>query len=102
MDVYFDAHPLAATINGIRDREEGLTDYSEAGEEAFAATVAGIADRARAVDPATLGADDRITRAVLLEQAEQMQARIDAARCEYAITDTWTAHGARPAHRPAR
>jgi uncharacterized protein (DUF885 family) len=93
MAVYFDAHPLAATINGIRDREDGLTDYSEAGEEAFAATVAGIADRARAVDPATLGADDRITRSVLLAEAEQMQARIAARGVEYAITDTWTAHG---------
>lgn len=93
MAVYFDAHPLAATINGIRDREEGLTDYSEAGEEAFATTVAEIADRARAVDPDTLGADDRITRAVLLATVEQMRARIAARGVEYAITDTWTAHG---------
>src|SRR5688572_19124048 len=93
MAVYFDAHPLAATINGIRDREEGLTDYSEAGEEAFAATVAGIADRARAVDPDTLGADDRITRAVLLATVEQMRTRIAARGVEYAITDTWTANG---------
>ncbi|GIJ55337.1 DUF885 domain-containing protein [Virgisporangium aurantiacum] len=93
MAVYFDAHPLAATINGIRDREDGLTDYSEAGEEAFVATVAGFADRAAAVDPATLGADDRITRAVLLATVEQMRARIAARGVEYAITDTWTAHG---------
>ncbi|GIJ67497.1 DUF885 domain-containing protein [Virgisporangium ochraceum] len=93
LDAYFDAHPVSATINGIRDREEGLTDYSEAGQEVFAATVGAIADRARAVDPATLGADDRITRAVVLQEAEQMRTRVASRAVEWAITDTWTANG---------
>jgi uncharacterized protein (DUF885 family) len=93
LNVYFDAHPVSATINGIRDREEGLTDYSEAGEHAFAAAVADIADRARAVDPGTLGADDRITRAVVLQEAEQIQTRVASRAVEWAVTDTWTAHG---------
>jgi uncharacterized protein (DUF885 family) len=91
INAYFDAHPLIATLNGIRDREEGLTDYSEAGQEAFAATVEAIAERAETVDPATLGADDRITRAVVLEEAEHARIAVDARAVEYAITDTWTA-----------
>src|SRR5688572_348117 len=91
MDVYFDAHPLSATINGIRDREEGLTDLSEAGQEAFAGNARSVAERARAVDPATLGADDRITRAVILAEAEHMEINVAARAVEYAITDTWTA-----------
>lgn len=91
LTVYLDANPLDATLTGIRDREEGLSDYSEPGETALAAAVGEIADRARAVDPATLGSEDRVTRAVILAEAEHAQIRVASRGVEYTITDTWTA-----------
>jgi len=91
MDVFFDAQPLLATLVGIRDREDRLTDFSAEAERELGTRVAAIADRARAIDPSGLTPDDRVTRAVLLEQAEQVRARIASHAVEYGITDAFTA-----------
>jgi uncharacterized protein (DUF885 family) len=91
MDAFFDAQPLLATLVGVRDREDRLADYSEAAEHEFGARVAAIAARARALDPAELTPDDRITRSVLLEQADHVRARIDSRAVEYTVTDAFTA-----------
>jgi uncharacterized protein (DUF885 family) len=87
MDTYFDAYPLVATLVGIRDREEGLSEYTEAADEALAARATGIADRAEAIDPAGLNQDDRVTRAVLIQEVEQLKSRLAARSVEYAIAD---------------
>jgi uncharacterized protein (DUF885 family) len=91
MEAFFDAQPLLATLVGIRNREDKLADYSEAAEQEFAARVAAIGDRARAIDPAGLNRDDRLTRSVLLEQAHHVQARLASRAAEYTITDAFTA-----------
>jgi uncharacterized protein (DUF885 family) len=91
MDAFFDAQPLMATLVGIRDREDQLTDHSEDAEREFGARVAAIAERARAIDPAGLTRDDRTTRAVLLTQADHVRARNASHAVEYAITDAFTA-----------
>jgi uncharacterized protein (DUF885 family) len=91
MDVFFDAQPLLATLVGIRNREDRLADHSEAAEQEFAARVAAIADRARAIDPDGLLPDDRLTRSVLLEQADHARARVASRAAEYTITDAFTA-----------
>jgi uncharacterized protein (DUF885 family) len=91
MDAFFDAQPLSATLVGIRDREDRLSDYTESAEHEFGARVAAIAERARAIDPAGLSPDDRTTRAVLLAQAEHVQDRIASYATEYSITDAFTA-----------
>src|SRR4029079_6887780 len=52
---------------------------------------AAIPARARAIDPSGLTPDDRVTRAVLLEQDEQVRARIASHAVEYGITDAFPA-----------
>jgi uncharacterized protein (DUF885 family) len=91
MNAVFDAQPLFATLVGIRDREDQLGEFSEAADNEFDAKVAAIAERVSAIDPAGLSDTDRVTRAVLLEQAENFRLRIASHAPEYAITDAFTA-----------
>ncbi|TDD68474.1 DUF885 domain-containing protein [Jiangella aurantiaca] len=91
IDALFDAAPLEASLLGFRDREDRLTDYTEAGEAAVDARLAGIAARAEAVDPAGLDAADRITRAVILQQIETERDRLAVRGVEYTVTDSFFA-----------
>lgn len=91
IDVLFDAYPVEASLLGIRDREDRLTDHTETGEAAFDARLAGIAARAEAVDPAGLDDGDRITRAVLLQQVEHERDGIATRGVEYTVTDSFFA-----------
>ena len=67
LDALFEAYPLWATLLGFRERDDRLTDYSEAGDEAVRTRVAAIA--ARALDADMPGPADRVTGAVVLQQA---------------------------------
>ncbi|WP_166355537.1 DUF885 domain-containing protein [Phytoactinopolyspora limicola] len=87
--VLLDAHPITASLLGIRDREDLLTDYSEAGESAVAGRLETIRARAEAADPAQLTADDRIARAVILQQADAELAAIAARGVEYTVADSF-------------
>ncbi|PZF83752.1 DUF885 domain-containing protein [Jiangella anatolica] len=91
IDAMFDAAPLEASLIGFRDREDKLTDYTEAGEAAVDDRLAGIAARAEAVDPAGLDDADRITRAVILQQAESERDRLAVRGVEYTVTDSFFA-----------
>lgn len=91
VDAMFDANPVEASLLGFRDREDQLTDYSEAGEEAVRVRVADIAARAEAVDPAGLDEADRVTRAVVLQQAEVILDQLRVRGVEYTITDSFFA-----------
>ena len=91
LDTWFDAYPLDATVLGIRGRDDRLGDYTLAGEDAVLARIDDIAARARALDPGTLDADDRVTRAVVLQQAEAIGDRISARALEYTVTDWFSA-----------
>jgi uncharacterized protein (DUF885 family) len=94
MDTLFDAYPVYSTLLGLRERDDRLTDYSEAGEEAIRARVADIAARAEAVDPDALTPEDRVTRAVVLQQAEAQLDRLAARGVEYTLTDLFVAPAA--------
>ncbi|HEV8561332.1 MAG TPA: DUF885 domain-containing protein [Actinophytocola sp.] len=86
VDVLFTAEPLEATLYGVPGYDERLGDPSEAGEQAIADRAASIAERAAAIDPSTLDAEDAVTRAVIEQQA---LARVDAHHTrfiEYTIT----------------
>jgi uncharacterized protein (DUF885 family) len=87
----FDAFPVGATVLGFRDRDDRLTDYSEAGDQAIRGRVVDIAARAEALDPGALPPADRVTRAVILQQAEAMVDRIDSYGVEFTITDLFVA-----------
>jgi uncharacterized protein (DUF885 family) len=89
LDAILDAEPVAATLLGLRDRDDRLPDYSEAGDDAVAARVRDIATRAGALDSAALGEDDRVTRAVVMEQAEGMLRQIESRAVEYTLVDAF-------------
>ncbi|MBB5787113.1 DUF885 domain-containing protein [Jiangella mangrovi] len=91
IDLLFDAYPVDASLLGLRDREDRLTDYTEAGEAAFAGRLTSVAARAEAVDPAGLDDADRITRAVILQQAEAELDHLATHAVEYTVTDSFFA-----------
>src|SRR6266487_2378763 len=85
LDALFEAYPLWATLLGFRERDDRLTDYSEAGDEAVRTRVAAIA--ARALDADMPGPADRVTGAVVLQQAEAALDRVASRAVEYTVTD---------------
>ncbi|MGC9669116.1 DUF885 domain-containing protein [Planosporangium sp. 12N6] len=91
LDAFFDAEPGAATLAGIHDRDDRLADHSEAGREAVRARVADIAARAEALDPGALDATDRVTGAVVVQQAKAILDRLASRAVEYTVTDTFAA-----------
>src|SRR2546430_6237718 len=87
LNAFLDADPVASTLLGLRDRDDRLTDYTEAGDAATRARISDIAARARALGPADMpqapgppvgaesrpagsGHDSWVTQAVVLQQAE--------------------------------
>lgn len=82
---------MEATGLGVCGWDARLTDFSEDGEEALVTRLADVVTRAEGLDPARLSAQDKVTRAVVLQQAESWQDRIAAPQVEYGITDTFAA-----------
>ncbi|GAA1441342.1 hypothetical protein GCM10009602_15900 [Nocardiopsis tropica] len=89
MDALLDTDPVRASLLGVRDREDRLGDHTEAGEQASTARIADVAARAAEVEPDGLGADDRVTRAVLLQQAGAELDRVAARGVEYTVSDSF-------------
>jgi uncharacterized protein (DUF885 family) len=89
LDVMLDSYPLAATLMGMRGpRDSLLTDFSEAGEVAQAERASEIADRASALVTAELTPQERITRAVLSQQVEDMKTTALAKLTEFSVSDS--------------
>jgi uncharacterized protein (DUF885 family) len=88
-EVLFDEDPLSATLYGIRDRDDRLPDLSEEGERALRSRVADLVARTEATE--AVSADDRVTRAVVLQQASTLLDRIDARTVEFTVTDLMVA-----------
>ncbi|WP_017584829.1 DUF885 domain-containing protein [Nocardiopsis ganjiahuensis] len=89
MDAVFDAHPVKASLLGVRDREDRLPDHSEAGEAAQGRRFADLAAKAEAVDPGSLDEGDRVTRAVVLHQAEAELTRIGTRGVEHHVSGSF-------------
>lgn len=87
-DAVLAANPVIATVLGVRTWDDKLPDFSEAGNEAVQARLRDILARAQAVDPAPLEAPDRVTRSVVMQQAEAEQGYLAARAVEYTISDT--------------
>ena len=64
------AHPTFATIMGDRRFDDRLEDLSPAARAAELARLEATLDGARAIDPAGLDGRDRVTRSMLIEEAE--------------------------------
>ncbi|WP_020674297.1 DUF885 domain-containing protein [Amycolatopsis nigrescens] len=90
----FDAEPLWPALLGIDSpgsATDGLGALDERSEQEHRARLAVLAERARALDPATLPAADRVTRDVLLAQVRAVLDRIDSHAVEFTITDFFVA-----------
>jgi len=85
----FEADPVTATLLGLPGHDDRLPDYTEDAGELLGGRVRGIAARAEALDPATLSRDDRVTRAVVLHQAQAALDHLAARAVEYTVTDLW-------------
>ena len=83
-----DLNPVAATLLGIRDHDDRLPDYTEAGEQAACDRLTALAARAEALDPAGLAPQEGLTRSVVHQGARAMYDEISARTTEYTITDS--------------
>ncbi|HZD99992.1 MAG TPA: DUF885 domain-containing protein, partial [Micromonosporaceae bacterium] len=95
VEAMFDAYPEVPTLFGFPGpRDRLLTDFREASEQTMAARVDEIAGRAEALDPATLTAQQRVTRSVIIRQAIDMRTQWDSRLVEYTISDRFSAPAA--------
>lgn len=94
LDAVHDHRPLPATLAGFRDRDDRLTDHSEAGEAATAARLGGVVGRTRALAGTPLSSSDRVTCAVIVAQAEAVLDELAARRVEYTVTAYFAAPAA--------
>jgi uncharacterized protein (DUF885 family) len=92
--VLMDQEPLMATMLGVDGDHRRLADLGEAAERAYRDRFVGLIERATAIDPAGLDAEDRITRAVVIQQARTRMDSIDSGLVEYTITDMFVAPAA--------
>ncbi|ROS38266.1 DUF885 domain-containing protein [Amycolatopsis thermoflava] len=91
VDALFDAEPLWPAVLGLESDRDGLGDLSEEAEAAYRERLEGFVRRAEEIDPAELGAEDRVTRDVLLSQARGNLDRLDSHLAEFTISDIFVA-----------
>ncbi|WP_027930857.1 DUF885 domain-containing protein [Amycolatopsis thermoflava] len=91
VDALFDAEPLWPAVLGLESDRDGLGDLSEEAEAAYRERLEGFVRRAEEIDPAGLGAEDRVTRDVLLSQARGNLDRLDSHLVEFTISDIFVA-----------
>jgi uncharacterized protein (DUF885 family) len=84
------ADPFTATEFGVPGHDAEVPDPSREAEDAYAAELDRLATRARAVDPATLDPDERVTRSMLLRTIGDQRAELAARLSEVAVTATTT------------
>ncbi len=86
--------PTIPTIYGLDGAHDKLADLSEAADEDFRRRYVELAERAAALDPAGLPADERITRAVVIQQARARVDAFDSRLVEHTVTDLFVAPAA--------
>jgi uncharacterized protein (DUF885 family) len=86
--VALDWVPLEYTLLGIRDRDDQLTDFSEAGEEAIRARLLAIVDRASAIDLSGLSPSQRVDLSAMQQLAVSIAENLSTRQVEVAITDS--------------
>jgi uncharacterized protein (DUF885 family) len=93
VEAQWEAHPIRATLMGIRGHDHKLPDYSDAGDERRRHRMNGLAARVAlaAPDPAMLERQERITLAVLLQAVEDELTDVAVRSAEYTVVDSWTA-----------
>ena len=88
-DRYWDrllaAAPTWASIIGDHRFDADLEDLSEEAEADLAAELHSIVSEAEEIDPSALDGDDRITRKVLIFEAESQAGTLDSRSAEYLV-----------------
>lgn len=79
--------PVVATLRGVPGYGDRLTDYSEEADERFAAELQDIAARAEAVDPGPLAVTDRVTRAMIAQEASALRDQVVQRWVEFTVSD---------------
>jgi hypothetical protein len=77
IEAFLDTYPVDATLLGVHDRDDRLTDYSEAGDASLRVRLAEIGERCQAIDPAALDIEDRLTRSVVAHLIETAHDQLD-------------------------
>ncbi|HEU5470830.1 MAG TPA: DUF885 domain-containing protein [Actinophytocola sp.] len=85
LDIVFRAQPLDATLYGLSGYDDLLPTVSEEAEAALRARAVSVAERAAAIEDATLSDEDAVTRAVVEQQARAQVDRLDVRLVEYTI-----------------
>jgi uncharacterized protein (DUF885 family) len=78
VEAMFDAEPLWPVLLGIPSSRTGLADLSAEAEQGYRANLTRFIQRARELDPAGMSAPDRVTREVLINQAQGSLDEIDS------------------------
>ena len=82
------AQPIVATLRGIHDYDTEFGEFSREAEDRRIAELREMASRARAFDPSTLDASDRITQDVLIFEAETSANAAANRMAELAVSHT--------------
>jgi uncharacterized protein (DUF885 family) len=86
--VCMDASPFDATVSGVPGWDDRVPDLSEAAEDATDRRLADLERRLAAIDPGGLGAQDRITRAMLGRGLADSRADLAAGWPELTVSAT--------------
>ncbi|MFC0434149.1 DUF885 family protein [Kutzneria buriramensis] len=86
-DLVLARFPIGASFAGVPGHDDRLTDYSRPAEEAFAASVAGLAARAAAVPDEDLSTTDRITKRTIAHEAAVLAGQIEGRWIEFTVSD---------------
>ena len=80
--------PTEGFLYGMYDHADQMEDLSRGGEDEAIGRLNGFADAADAIDPATLLPDERVTRAVLIEEARGSATELSRRHLEFAVDHT--------------
>ncbi|MBA0124948.1 DUF885 domain-containing protein [Haloechinothrix sp. YIM 98757] len=94
LEVQFDADPLWPALLGVDMTRPGLGDMTEEAERHTADRMRDILDRASALDPAELAAEDRTTRDVVIAHARAALDEFGVGMAELTVTDLFVAPAA--------
>lgn len=89
--IVLDASPVSASVYGIRDRDDRLPDISADAERALRDRLVATRDAALGLDTSGLDLEQRLTVAVVVQQADAMIDQIDTRVVEFSITSTFFA-----------
>jgi uncharacterized protein (DUF885 family) len=89
LDLVAEHDPLGATLYGVPGHEDRLGDRTAEGEESVRRRALDVAARARAVEPDDEW--DRVTLAVVVQQAEALADQLAVGAVEFTITDSFFA-----------